>query len=828
MDNADSPIEKMYEANANGKFQESLAHFDRLSMDTLPPETKNLALTLKARALVGLGSYTDAVDQVTEILRVKKYDLALTLHYMANILDMMNNQVEAVAKLREALTYFQESNALKEETYVKMNIAMDETKLGRVGCALRLLEDALSTVKNKDSEMEVELLMALGDIQMYIVGGKEVAKRYYYFAYNRSFDLSENLHKKALRRYSWFLSEIENNYEEATRCLLEVLDLTNAEVDKAVIYKELADIDKTNGKKHLERSLNIYRSLQAKYDEARTLQHLGDIADSPVDALSLYKDACKIFVELQLKQEKAEVYNLMSQRLIDTGKLPEAESLLLELADEQLSPSMTAWTYIGLGVTCKKRGSLEGALIWFRKAEALLENVRHDLYIDDKISFQGRYINLKKELSEILLQSNASEAFTKTEEAKSRVLTEAISLSSIWRPTIDPVILEREERLLHDLNAAISQQNPARRGILTELDNVWSSLEQYPELQEYVGLRRGKVSSVQEILDVMSSDTAFLTYLLRDKRMLILLFARGRMDRITIETDTNYLQKLSNRFKNVKPNDLDRGLLDEAGSIILGKVIDKLDGVKHLCVSPDGFLHYIPFHSLIVDDKYMIERCSLSYTPNLSILRSCIKRHATGDSFLIVGGSPKEDLNYARKEALTIARLLESRVSEFNRDEFLEQMKSSNIVSLSCHAEFSEEDTGLASSILLPNGDVIRGRDILKTKLNSDLITLNGCETARINITTGNDILGLVSSFLYAGTKSLVASLWKLNDFASYRVMEEFYNNISIGMAKAEALCKAQTILLRSAEFKDPYYWAPLILVGDWSPVVKLNRKYSS
>ena len=85
-------------------------------------------------------------------------------------------------------------------------------------------------------------------------------------------------------------------------------------------------------------------------------------------------------------------------------------------------------------------------------------------------------------------------------------------------------------------------------------------------------------------------------------------------------------------------------------------------------------------------------------------------------------------------------------------------------------------------------------------------------------------MIGITRAFLYAGTKSLLVSLWQVPDEATSILMSEFYSNmIQGGMSKAEALRAAKLSLMkrekkignRTISYSHPFFWAPFILIGD-------------
>jgi CHAT domain-containing protein len=76
----------------------------------------------------------------------------------------------------------------------------------------------------------------------------------------------------------------------------------------------------------------------------------------------------------------------------------------------------------------------------------------------------------------------------------------------------------------------------------------------------------------------------------------------------------------------------------------------------------------------------------------------------------------------------------------------------------------------------------------------------------------GDDMVGLVRGFLYAGASSLIVSLWSVDDESMTKLTTEFYIHWLAGESKAQALRSAQLTLLKT--YEHPFYWAPLVLVG--------------
>ena len=175
------------------------------------------------------------------------------------------------------------------------------------------------------------------------------------------------------------------------------------------------------------------------------------------------------------------------------------------------------------------------------------------------------------------------------------------------------------------------------------------------------------------------------------------------------------------------------------------------------------------------------------------------------------------------------------------------------ILHFATHAELSKEDP-LSSAILLTKAGNEDGRlevkELFGMNLNASLVVLSGCETGLGKLSSGDELIGLSRAFIYAGTPSVVTSLWNVEDSSTAQLMASFYKNLKT-MSKVEALRQAQLAMIRkdgcsdllarrgvggigklgdapsspsqhpisvpssSVSTSHPYFWAPFVLVGD-------------
>ena len=130
------------------------------------------------------------------------------------------------------------------------------------------------------------------------------------------------------------------------------------------------------------------------------------------------------------------------------------------------------------------------------------------------------------------------------------------------------------------------------------------------------------------------------------------------------------------------------------------------------------------------------------------------------------------------------------------------------------------ERSGLILSLIDRRGrkddGYLRLSDVYKLKLSADLVVLSACESALGQDLSSEGIIGLPRAFLHAGAKGVIASLWKVNDEATAKLMANLYARIERGETPSSALRSAQLDMAKDDQWSKPYYWAAFVLQGDY------------
>jgi CHAT domain-containing protein/tetratricopeptide (TPR) repeat protein len=154
-------------------------------------------------------------------------------------------------------------------------------------------------------------------------------------------------------------------------------------------------------------------------------------------------------------------------------------------------------------------------------------------------------------------------------------------------------------------------------------------------------------------------------------------------------------------------------------------------------------------------------------------------------------------------------------------------LRDYRIIHLATHAYIpagSPASASIVFSLFDEAGKQVPGHlwlsDIYGLKINADLVTLSACETGIGREILGEGLVGLSRGFMYAGAPRVVASLWKVDDDATSKLMSDFYSAMwTKNMSPSAALQEAQRDMLQTqdkAEWKFPFYWAAFTLQGEW------------
>lgn len=177
-------------------------------------------------------------------------------------------------------------------------------------------------------------------------------------------------------------------------------------------------------------------------------------------------------------------------------------------------------------------------------------------------------------------------------------------------------------------------------------------------------------------------------------------------------------------------------------------------------------------------------------------------------------GSLAMDFNASRSMALD-GRLGQFQIVHFATHGFIDNQ----------HPELSGIILSMVDEQGSPENGFLQLHDIYNLNLAADLVVLSACDTGLGKDVKGEGLVGLTRGFLYAGSRSVVASLWKVEDSATAELMGHFYREMLIeGTPPAAALRAAKIAMWRQKRWSAPYYWAAFVLQGDPDTTVMVRH----
>ena len=269
---------------------------------------------------------------------------------------------------------------------------------------------------------------------------------------------------------------------------------------------------------------------------------------------------------------------------------------------------------------------------------------------------------------------------------------------------------------------------------------------------------------------------------------------------------------------------------------VIGPIAHLLKG-DELIIVPDGPLCLAPYAACVDEaSKYLSESTRIRILPSLTSLQlitSCPEGYHCKGGALLVGDPclekvrPKHrrfrDLQWAREEVKVIGEILKTTPltgEEATKDEVLKQLGSVALVHIAAHGDMEAGEILLAPNIAgtsrtpKENDYMLRMSDVQAVQLRARLVVLSCCHSAQGKITP-EGVVGIGRAFLGAGARSVLVSLWAVDDEATMEFMKSFYEHLARGQSASMALNLAMKCLRESEKFCAVKHWAPFVLIGD-------------
>jgi CHAT domain-containing protein/lipopolysaccharide biosynthesis regulator YciM len=822
---------------SQGNYEEALKLFEKsLALSEAVQYQRNIHYSLLNIGILYRlqGDYAKALEYaqktlaISESLKDKKM-IAGALHSLGNIQSMQGNH-------QTALDSFQRAAALNKEVGDKGSLAGLLTNIGIVYEGQGNYEQA-----QQYHAQSLALYQELGNRS-----GEA-------FALNNLGTLHSNM-----KRYT----EALEYYQRSLKLRTDLNEKQNiAETVRNIGTTQAALGDYASALDSVRQSLALWQERGNKVGEALALNEMGFIyyrQGNQAQAIEAAERAANIFREVGNREflwntrlTAARAYFALKQFDQTRQALTEAIAIIEELRAQVV------------GNEAQQARSFEQRLAPYQlMAELLLaENKRGEAL---------NYAELAK--ARVLLdvvrsgRVNITKAMTADEQERERQLNTALLLlnNQLKAETSRP---KPDQAKLADLKARLQKARLEREDFQTRLYAA------HPELK----VKRGEAEplKLEEMGNLLADNKgALLEFMLTDNRLFLFVITGGRetpaqpaktnLSVYPIEIKPQKLAALIESFRQkLGQRALDfRQPARELFDLLLKPAAPELKGKTSLIILPDGVLWDLPFQALqSAEGHYLVEDHAISYSHSLMVLREMMKSRqrlvtgkATGaasTATLLAFGNPALNQRSAvkgqgalldaglgplpetEKQVTRLAQLYgQSRSRIYTGAEAREgrakaEAGNYRLLQFATHAVLDDTNPMYSHVLLSQTGEQnedgrLEAWEMMNLNLRAEMVVLSACETARGRVNPGEGVVGMTWALFIAGSPVTVVSQWKVDSASTTQLMLEFHSQIRASEqrqrtqhTKAEALRQAALKLMKTEEYRHPFYWAGFVVVGD-------------
>jgi tetratricopeptide (TPR) repeat protein len=545
---------------------------------------------------------------------------------------------------------------------------------------------------------------------------------------------------------------------------------------------------------------------------------------------------------------------LLARLSMKTGEIEAAReqcsTALRDLAGKEM-PLLAYQTHFVMGQIEEAVRDRQQAQHHYRAATEMLEMLRSGVHGEElKISFVKNRLEVYENLVDLCLASGGTvgtheEAWVYIEQAKSRSLLELIAhrmnTGSVDGPEESPV-----ERRVRDLReqldwyyhrieveqlghvAASDERLLGLRGLAQEREReLLRALREAPRA-ETEGAKSPALILLDSLRQALGPNTTLLEYFRVQDRILAVVVREAGVEIMSV-THAPHIARILRMFQfqlskfHLGPayvNEFQEPILEgtryhlhELYTELIAPVRAKLQGTR-LVVVPHELLHYVPFHALFDGAQYLIDSFTISYAPSANIYMQCWKKPVNTAGGSLILGVPDQQVPSIYDELQAVSEVVpQAKVflgAEASEKVLKENGPRSRLIHIATHG-FFRKDNPMFSGIRLGDG-FLTLYDLYRLKLPAELVTLSGCSTGLNVVAAGDELIGLVRGLFCAGARSLLLTLWDVNDSSTAGFMKSFYRRL--GNRSDRALAVRESMIEVRERYPNPYFWAPFILVG--------------
>ncbi len=788
----------------------------------------------------------------------KQYRLIGAIYYR-RLSDNENAEEFYASALEIFNRKYQESNAekdLKQVTRLTLDLGLLHERRADFPKALATYDEALQRAKAaKDLVLQSEAVTNKanthwfqGNYQNAFLLQREALE----LARTAKSKFREEVILNTLGLIYWTLNDYERALEnlESALKICEAISGNNGKIEIASTHNNIgliyrAQQDYKNALVHFNKALKIDIELKTEwgiaYDERNigmTFIRMGKFEEALQSLQSAARRCRKIGDTTNLVKSLYSLGNAY-HKLGNDKKSTSSYSEALKVSTRANIQEIVWRAEQGLGKVALAKGDRPRAFKHFKSAIELVERMRAAIKIEEfKNGFVTNKLDLYEDMILLLLdEKRNAEAFSYSERSRSRNFIDLLENRQLdlGNPAANEMrrkqaVLRRElDALAKKASKAEGKERADAAEKLRIRQRAYEDLLidiklKNPELSSFISVQPLSVQNVQALLE---PGVVLLEYMVAKEEVIVWIVSRNSLEVArTPVKQTDLRQKIQKHRKLMQAVKDFKDESAELYDILFRPVVERVKDTARIGIVPHDYLHYLSFACLYDGENYLVDSSPLFYVPSASVLSYSFKRRQRKKNTKVLAiGNP--DLRNEALELPFAEREVDSikwpfpQVDILKRDSATEQalVKSSaeyGIIHIASHGEFDSVNP-LFSRILLAKDREEDGNleveEIFRLTLNADLVVLSACQSGLGKLQKGDEMIGLSRAFTYAGTHSLLSTLWRVSDVTTAILVKHFYRNYSVE-DKAASLRKAQLLVKRY--YPHPSYWAGFVLSGDY------------
>lgn len=771
------------------------------------------------------GDYHKSITFGEEFLRKHPSETirqAIVYRVLGNSYSDLGDFMEAISHYNKAIYIFKEYNELKEEGRTLINLLEVYVKLDNKSLKNDVLEIIMRFDKidkgyefSKNDVLKKELNAgAFYDcIQDY-----KNAKIRYTKSLELSKELSDSLNICNSLINLGIANRKEGKLESSNKMFISAMPYANDNnVKKASIYNNLADVYKEE--KNYSQALEYYNNaitefLQLKHTsifDVPDIEMLKSI-DNKVDLLGYIIDKANVL--LLIKQEKFKTQYL------------------------QLALNLYALSDLLVDVIYYESREDFSKLFWREEASNFYLNATEVAFYLNKVELAFHYIEKSKAI--LLLENiTTSKAKVLANLPENLINREYDHISNIKKAEEALFSLKKTAQNIEIVDSLKNEVFSKKQEYTLFIDSLEMAYPRYHSFKKKIAVYDSKM--VQESL---KPDEIVLQYKLSQDKGFVVVLAKSYEQIFPLENVTQihehmdqYIDLTSKPFVDYQDQERFKDISHKLYLALFPSIEKNKDmySNKKLIIIPDSKLYYVPFESFVTDNKqdltasYLINFCDISYAYSYSSLDISHDDEFEKD-FFAISPSVFEDtslssLLISESDSKNIEVLLNTNIvsnKEATRQRFLDEYGKSKIVHISTHGGVLNNEPWISF-----NDQRLMLNDIYFKNQNANLVVLSACKTSHGELKKGEGVMSIARAFISSGSKSVVSSLWDINQRSTNEIITTFYSNLKAGDSKSEALRNAKLSYInnhKNTSEASPFYWSSLVLTGDTEAVFDDNK----